>query len=200
MNREYQGYYQNIKREINYSEIEGSPYLQSNLYYGIVYFQSSDTMHVYMRYNVYTEEIEYLDNKLIKVITNPSFINKIELNGRIFRYKVGFDSKNKLKGEFFIELHKGEINLYKKPRIIFNEKEPPKNGYVEAKPDRFTRLRDSFYYEKDGNIYLIKDSKSALRKIFSENIKEIEAYLKANKIKPSSEKDLIELFYYANSL
>ena len=197
---EYSGNFTEIKRTVNYSEIEGSPYLEPNLFHGVVYFYGNDTSHYYMRYNIYLEEMEYLDNEVIKVITNPNHLVKIELNGKTFRYKVGFNSKNKLKGEYFIELKTGTINLYKKPRVEFEEKEPAKNSYVPATNDRFNRLRDTFYYEKEGKLYLIKESKSFLKEIFTENKADVETYLKANKIKPGSEKDLIELFNYANSL
>ena len=78
--------YEPVKRAFNYENIFGSPYLTDDLIEGTIRFTKGKEITTHLRYNAYTDEMEYLNGDKLMVITNPEEIDAIYLGNFVFNF------------------------------------------------------------------------------------------------------------------
>ena len=74
-----------VQRTLNYDDIEGSPYLDDDLIKGYIKFNLGDSSVQYLRYNVYADEMEYLEGNEVLVIENVKDLDHVYFNGRLLQ-------------------------------------------------------------------------------------------------------------------
>ena len=181
-------------------DVAGSPYLNDEFVKGSVYTTSKIRYEgVPLRYNIYSDQIEFKGEKgEVLAIAAPETIEKIEFNGDTWVYAPYSLAKYVSEG-YFIVLEEDDVSLYKKPQIQF---EPPTEAmpFKDAQPARFENRPDHFYI-RVGN----KEAKKvADRKDFAEILpahqKDVEKFVKKEKVKPHKPDRIIELVKFYNSL
>jgi len=192
--------YEPIYYSLNYNEVQGSAYLNDTLKRGVVRFPNGDSSEVFMRYNIYEDAIEYTEGNRLMVINNPKqivnvFIGKTEIVYLNYRYG------KSVKEGYLIKLVSGEISLYIKYRIEFEDAESPLTGYHSLTPAQFVYKPSELYISNDGfTIRNFKSSKTELMELFGTYYKEMGKFKKNKKLKLRKKEDVVVLFEYFNSL
>ncbi|WP_343643353.1 hypothetical protein [Chryseobacterium sp.] len=180
-------------RALNYDEIIGSPYLNKNFSIAKV---ANDYENAPVRYNTFTEEIEFQKNGTTLALPKEEKFSRIE----IFSPKttlVRLDTQDDLSGYFF-ELVNGKTGLYKKIKTKFIDAVPAANSYASDRPASFKTL-DPVYYIKTESGYIKKPKKiKDITEAFPAKKDEIENFVKSNNIKINKEEDLIKLVKFLN--
>jgi hypothetical protein len=200
--REYLGTFVPVKRVFDYSEVEGSPYLNDKLIGGIVKFNNGDSLNQYLRYDMYSDEIEYLEKgKLFNILKSQmKNLDHIYLNGNSIIYKDYF-IKKKVHSGYLFELVNAQCGLYKRLRVEFQNAKPAKTSYHKPTPAQFVTKSVQWFYSFNGEpISFFKADNAGLKIIGGSHYEDLKEFVKENGIKLKKEADLIILFKYYNSL
>lgn len=197
---EYLGNPTPIKRKIPYERIQGSPYHKDKLISGSLITTNSDSLKRYMRFNAYTNEIEYVENEIIKELINPLIVERIYLNNRIYQYK-RYESGNGIKETWMMLLVEGRCNLYKRELVEFKDEEAAESSYQSGSPARFVNLAAEYFATcGEQEIIPISLNKSSIVSFFGTHGYSAEEIIKDNKLKPRKEEDLGRLFTIINEI
>ena len=199
---EYRGIFVPVERQINFSEIEGSPYLNEKLIGGMVKFTNGDSVNYFLRYDMYSDEMEYLDKTKLLTI-NKSLaqnLDHLRLSNDNFVYKEFYIKKNKDEG-YLIRLVDDRCKLYKRLTIDFQNAAPTKTGVHEGTPDAFVNKRVLWFYSIDNKpITFFSADNAGLKAIAGSHYEKLKSYTKKERLKIRKEEDLIRWFNYYNSL
>lgn len=196
-NKMQRGEYRNTLSE---SDIDGSPFLDNEFIKGTIYtYQKIQFNDIPLRYNIFNDEMEFQtpDNKIL-AIAAPEIVEKAVVGENILSnipYKLG----NKIKHGFFILLIEGKVNLYARPEVLYQR---PKKAaaYKDPEPAKFVERPHSYYLRLNEDPAVKVESKKDLINFFTDHQKQVEDFIKENKVKPSKEEKLIELVKYYNSI
>lgn len=181
-------------------DVAGSPYLNDDFVEGSVYTTSGiQYKGLPLRYNIYNDQMEFKAEKgEIQAVAAPEITEKIEFGGDKWIYAPYSHAKKTGKG-YFIVLEEGNIALYKKPQIQF---EPPKDAapFQDAEQARFVPRPDLYYIRVGNEEARLVSSKKDFAEILPEHQKEVEKFVKKNKVKPSKPERIAELVRFYNSL
>lgn len=197
----YYGDFNIISSKLNYRDISGSPYLNDDLILGQVIFRSGDSAEYYLRYDMYSDEIEYLKNKSLYSVINMPSLDHINLNGQRIVYQTYYVN-NKQSSGYLVQLVTNKCSLYQKLRVKFEDTQPAQSmPYKEASPAQFKSTPVKWYYSNDNStITQFKPDNAGLKQVSAKHFSELKAYIKANKLKIKKEDDLVALFEYYNML
>ena len=189
----------------DFSEAEGSPFLDKNFRDGKIIFNSGKTYNVLTRLNVGTQKFEIKKN----ASSQPSIIElnssvKIEMNGNTYKsHSINLNNEEIIAVlEDCIQLD--NISLYYFPRKVI--KMPVRTGAVApssgSSSDPKPKWADAneFLINKDGKWHSIPRS---FKKLLAKNIfdqKLLKKYKKANKLNLKKKESLIELVSYFDSI
>ena len=111
------------------------------------------------------------------------------------------ESKERENG-FFVVAFKGNSNSFLiREQVKFYEEVKPKSGYDPYKPPTLKREKDKFYYSVDSKSALkFPNKKKEIFLIFDSKSKEIEKYVKEERLNVKSKGDIIEIFKYYDQL
>lgn len=158
-----------------------------------------DSDEIYsMRYNAYEDVLE------------------VGINGehyyspKKFNYPITFVESNKTyqvfshrgRNNFFVVLNSGKnIYLLLREKINFYDEQKSKGELQKYKPPTLKREADSFFigYKNNKATKLPRKKKNFL-KLFSSKSKDVETYLKRNKLGFKKKEDLIKIFVYYSTL
>lgn len=187
------------KRNLEFADIEGSPYLDEAFVPGEIVI--NDTIHyteIPVRYNIYNDRIEFQ--------TSAGQILEIDISGQKTNYKfdthffiaTDYIDRGKEKKGILEVLVDGRVQLYKQYIIDFKKATETK-GYEDAKPNRLVRQDDEYLLAIDqGKPETFRNSKDLMEKLSLIN-PGIEQYKKSQKLKLRLEQDLIKLIQYCNN-
>ena len=181
------------KKSNQYENVKGSPYLNNEFIDGELYLKDKTAYKLPLRYNIYTNNIEYKKNDVIYDIANPTDIDRIKLDKSVFVY-LPFIGK----GGYFELLDSGKCCLVIQYIVDYQEPEPPK-PYVDSKPAQFSRGNDRLYMVVNGTqTFEIKNFKDVY-KALQDQSKRIEDFVKSEKIKNTKKDNLVKIVKYYNS-
>jgi len=185
---------------VELSKIKGSPYENDSFIMGKAANKKiNDSKPYYLRYNIYNDIIEIKeDNNTIGLIQSLNIY--AIMNNREYHYEIFSDDNEKTDEGYFILLYKSEkVNVYKRKLKEFIEEQPAKDSFRQATPASF-KDSELYYFKKGRVLILLSTKKKEFIKNFPEHKNEITSYIKTKKINLKSEKDLIQLFKYYESL
>ena len=195
----FSGYYEPINRTLNYDDVEGSPYLDPELIKGYVKFRLGDTADYFLRYNIYADEMEYLDGDKLFVINNPDQVDVVAVNNHELYYTT-YKFRNSFKKGFLEKLVDGHYALYIKYNIDYEKRKEARSSYEKPIPDRFVKKSPTWYCSIDnGPIKNFENDNSGLEELFRQDYPDVKAYIKSEKLKLRKPEDVIKLFEYFNS-
>lgn len=181
-------------KTFKYDEIAGdSPYIDKEFSNAKI---AANYEQVAVRYNSYTDEIEFKKNGEIQVLPKTSDFSRIEILTPK-KAIVLLDTSDDLNGYFF-ELSTGKNILYKKIKTKFIDVVPAANSYASERPANFKTQSPIYYIKTDkGFIKKPKNQKEIIEQ-FPDKKDSLNSFFKSNKIKFDKDEDLIKLVTFLN--
>ncbi len=178
-----------------YTGIQGNPYLNSEFAEGVFFLKDTSKVKLPVRYNIYSDEMEYQQKGINFVVGNPESLNRILLGESVFVYLPFIQ-----KGGYFELFESGKCFLVQKRRVKFKPAEGPKPVEGFAIPAKFVKEPDIFYIVVNHSEAIkIANMKSVLDALKDQKPK-IESFIKQEKIKNTRQDNLIKIVKYYNSL
>jgi hypothetical protein len=178
-----------------FKEIEGSPYLNSEFIDGVFYLKDTTAVKILLRYNIYTDEMEYQSNGVNYAVGNPLYLNKILLGESVFVYLPFIQ-----KGGYFELFEVGKCTLVQKKLIYIKPAEEPKAMQSTYIPAKFIRKPDIFYMLVNDTLVFKIDNMKSIKKALQDQQLKIDSFIKQEKIKNTKQENLIKIVKYYNSL
>jgi hypothetical protein len=177
----------------------GSQYLNEIYQEGTAIIDSSKEENRLMRYNAYTDEMEFLskEQKPLRLLKRENI--EVILNGK--KYQVlYYNFKNKIAKGYFNPLNEGEVVLYLQPKKRLSRAEAPDNGYDDLAPAKYENKFE--YYLKNGDkpITKIEINRKAILNQLGDRKEAIKSYIKENNLRLSKLEDVIEVLNYYNGV
>lgn len=181
----------------------GTPYFSDDYVNSRIFFnEQNKPVKAELRYNVYSDEFEFMQAGRLFAISNKERIDSIEYMGKRFVYGEYRDESGVLHEGFMHQLVKGDCALYKIYNIAFHEEEPPSSGYDDYEPARFEeespiyclQMKDD---ERPAEIESFRRGKFLNR--FGQLEAELKQYIKDHKIRLRREEDLVRFIRYYNA-
>lgn len=169
------------------ASINGSPYEHDDFRPAVIKNLKGDSASVAIRYNVFQDEMEYLNGK------DAFWLDKLNTKSVTFANKtvyipLAYQDGNKVVKSYFILLASGKYTLLKKIRIDYKEAVPA-SGYIEPKPNRFERENDEFYLKSGEEAPVLIRNKKDIEEAFPP----LKDALAKIKVRFSKENELIEM-------
>ncbi|AHW61979.1 hypothetical protein SAMN05444285_104102 [Draconibacterium orientale] len=182
-------------------KIEGSPYLDDAFVNGTIYTTAKTQVpDVPLRYNIYNDNLEFkTSDGTILELAHPETVERAKLGETEMIFTNYLTTTNSTRKGFFKLLAEGDLTLLAKPDIFYQEAKE-EAAYKEAQPPKFIPKPDEYYMQKPGAPAIkIRKSKD-MDELIDQHQKEIDVYIKKNKIKFKNAEDLTQLVEYYNSL
>lgn len=175
---------------VSEKDIAGSPFLDKQFQKSyILKVNGAEIKNLPLRYNLYNNSMEMIQDGQVLTISFPSEIQRINMGGNVFIY-AKYTTPQKIGFGFFQVLYEGDYQLLKKDQVIL--KTPDNTGDSL----RFVRSFPQFYLRYgEGMAYWINSQKSLIKRLQPLSQSTID-YIKSNKINAKDEKKLMELMEY----
>ena len=179
-------------------DVEGSPYLDEDFKLATVIVKDDDSYSAYMRYNAFHDEMEMQENNKAVSLMKRDYV-KARLDGKLYKITPFKVDGNRDQG-YVVVLKEGPSALYLKEDIILREGKEATSSYSKAQPPKFER--QDFYLLGIGEDtpVKIKLNKKSILNQFSSHKKDLEKFVKDNKLKLKTEEEVLKLLNYYDSL
>ena len=182
----------NDRTLVDEKSISGTPYLDNNFRESyILKVNGVELKDMRLRYNIYSDNMEFRKDGQTFVVAFPSEIHRIKTGGKNFVY-AQYVSQGKIDHGYFEVLHEGDYQLLKKyvTTLKISEKRDSEDSL------RFVRQSPVYYFRRgEGRIYPILTQKQ-LTKIIQPVHQSVIDFIKANKINGKDELKLIRLMEF----
>ncbi|MEQ9404895.1 MAG: hypothetical protein RIM99_14990 [Cyclobacteriaceae bacterium] len=199
--KQFLGDFKSVSRAIDYSKISGSPYESASLTEGTIRFRAGNEIQTYLRYNIYTDEMEYLDGTTLMIVSNVFDIREIELGDLIYEYSdyiVKLGLTGVIQKGYLVREVEGACTVYRKMDVRLQKELPPKSGYDSPRPATFVRESDSWLIAfNGGRPKLIFLDKNILQREFRQP-DVLEQWAKDQKLKVKKPENFIEIVKFHN--
>lgn len=179
-------------------KIDGSPYVNGEKFEKVVIKDYSKNVQN-LRYNAYSDEMEF---KMGEELYNANKVDalKVQFPSLKKTYEsitYSYDGRTK-SGYLVLLVENPKFSLYKREKMELMGGTRSNNGFTKDAND---------YYEKDKDLYLVaKDKKfskfpkntAEAAEVFLVDKKDLESFVKSNKINFSKEPDMIKLVEFIN--
>jgi len=177
----------------------GSPYINETYFPAVVegYDESIE-----LRYNAYTDEMEFEVDETLYALSKNEY-PRVVLGWKKktpYIYTTYQDGANLVSGFLRIVNEKDKYPLYVKETVSFSPSKKATSGYDSDKPEVYKREKDRFFTKIENQIVEVPLHKKNILKLFPEFQKEIQDFLKSEKVKLNSQDDMVRVFNYLNSL
>ncbi len=173
---------------------QGSPYIMKSFTIAEV---ANVAQKAVMRYNVYKDELEFIDEKSDTLILNKvETFSTITFKATNTKYQlVTYNNKGKVITGYLIWLfEKNNFVLFKKQNISFTPQRVAQSGYEKDRPPSYQKEKDTYFFKNgDKGISDFSANKKGLIKLFPEKKADIETFVKENNIDFDKEADLIKV-------
>lgn len=171
-------------------EVSGDIYLSDFWQDGVLLDKEKNTYSVVARYRVFDDEIQIQVNNKVKGLHKQAILG-IRIGSQIFMGKEFLDDGVVNFANFEV-LSEGNVTLLKQYEMKIRQRGEKK----EALP-----LQSSLYFLKEGEpAQLLSKKHASILALFEDHQQEVKSFLSKKKLNLNSEKDLIEIFEYYNSL
>jgi len=182
-----------------YRTVEGSPYLDDEFHPGALSFSRTRYEGIPLRYNSYEGYFEFQTDQGVKFFDpRVTRIDTVWLEGDTFLY-VYFQEGKARKQTYMKAVHLGPTSVYLRNEVILTQAEES-TGYTAAKPASFQKLAESIYVQPEGQPAMELKGKKSLEEIFPERYKELNKFVKSEKLKLKKAEDVARLCEYHDGL
>jgi hypothetical protein len=190
-------------RYIDYTNVEGTPYLYPDWVPGSVKLTDGTTNDapIELKYNLVSDEVSFKDKagqELVFVKPVAEFtLNSVDNNGLPHKYRSGYkDIEGTTPASFFEVLADGKVQLLKRFTKLLFESQPIGSA---SKLQQFID-KTKYYLIINGKALQVKNDKKALLAALGDKQAQLEDYIKSNKINLKNDAQLGKLIDYYNSL
>lgn len=167
---------------VSYTKYEGSPYLYNDFRDGQIISKTNIMFkEVSIRYDAYTDKLEYLKNDVVHTIESPisEFSIQTLQNTRVFRN--GFNDVDKnTKNSFYEILLDDTLKLLKKHTALLYDF----TSYNSATKMKKFVIEEQLYLSfPNGKMVTIKRDKKSMLDAFSDKRAEVDKFITDNKLK-----------------
>lgn len=181
-------------KTFKYEEISGaSPYLSKEFSNAKV---AANYAEVPVRYNSYSDEVEFKKNNEIQVLPKTADFSRIEISSPK-QTIVLLQTSDDLSG-YFLELVNGKNSLYKKVKTKFTDLVPAANSYASDRPANFRALDPVYYIKTDKGFIKKPRNQKEIIEQFPDKKDTLNTFFKSNKIKFDKDEDLIKMVTFLN--
>ncbi|HZW77596.1 MAG TPA: hypothetical protein VFF21_04740 [Flavobacteriaceae bacterium] len=187
--------------EAEFEAIKDQAYANPNFIPGTIYQDNKPVRTgVPMRYNAFADEIEIKQSpsatEIGALMKDPNVYVK---SGTQFYVFVPFRGSNE-KGGYFNVLHEGKrFSLYKKVTATFKEAQKAQSNYARDTPPSFPKTT-TYYLVDNGTFLELPTGKSKIQNSFAGSKKDMNTFIKQNKLDLSNERDLIKAVAHYDQL
>jgi len=175
--------------------VVGSPYFPEEFIKGTVFIENEKPYAAMMRYNAYQDEVQVQGSNGISSLFKREYV-WAEIEGQSFRIETYKTRSGTSKG-YFVELNRGKVRLLKRIVREFKEGQPAVSTYSEDTPPRFDE-EVTYYLVREGSpAQQVRLRKKDVLEFLSS--KEVESYVKENKLKLKSEDEVIKVLTQFNA-
>ena len=175
--------------------VEGSPYLTDEFTKGTVFIENEQPYGAMMRYNAYQDEIQVQGSDGISSLFKRDYV-WAEIGGQSFRIET-YNTRSGTSKGYFVELNRGKVRLLKRIEKEFKEGQPAVSSYSEDTPPRFEE-KVTYYLLREGSpAEEVRLRKKDILEFLSS--KEIESYVKENKLRLKTEGEVIQVLTQINA-
>jgi hypothetical protein len=180
---------------------KGSPNVFEDFTSGTIYFSNKTMVSAKLiNYDCHKNEVLHSDGSEVFIL-NPKDIDFLEFQvqdkSMIFKHVFIKDLKQSLFAEV---LYQGRSILYKRHYREFHEADYGDAYSSDRRYDEYRNRHDYYISVENRDPVPLKPRKKDLLKLMQDHSGEIEAYLKAEKIKLKSDGDLVRVVQYWDSL
>jgi|SRR5687768_10054312 len=180
-------------------ETIGSPYLEDIFISGAVHTFNESYNDLPMRYNIYSDYIEFKQNGQIFILDPEPRLKSVHLGDKTF-VVLKHEFKGKWKHGYLELLDTGKALLLVKKTMLYHESQPAKALESSATPAKYTRMPDIYFYKiGSGEVAKVGNIKNLIER-FPDKHAELTEFSKREKLGVKQEADLKKLFNYYNSL
>lgn len=178
--------------------VTGTAYLNDDFMPGNIYLNGKDKGPYMLRYNIYAEEFETLeDNGENSIVLKTSEVS-IMMDGSMYIFKYYLNNDRKEFGYFQVVEETGKITLLRKYRKVVQEGKKAVTSFDVNRANRLVDLDDLFIMIDNNEIILIKKSNAKFAKALKEYDVNLKSYLKENKLNIKNEDHLLQAIAYFN--
>lgn len=192
-----------IKQQNRWNPIDfiGSPYLYNSFMLGSIYLEDElIAKEILLRYDIHKEQLEIKvnsDQNTIKFIESKPGI-AFEIQGALYEY---VSPSQNTSGGFFEPIFKStSLTIYKKPLKLFREGQEATTSMTRDILPTYKDRFSYFYRKTNETLEELNLSKRNVLALFSDHQKELQAFVKKEKLKLKSDEELLKLFTHYKSL
>jgi len=180
----------------------GSAFLNHDWNEGVIIMKDKTviTGHKF-RYNIYTQQMQFINEGDTMAIANPGEIETIRFANKSFIY-TNYYCNNELKQGYFELLEEGECSLLKRWIVSYQIIEGDAKQRLSSAGDREEFIRECNCFLKFGDqpAMALGNRKKDFIGCFGEEADKIEAYMKNGRLKHKNQPDLLDIVAYYNRL
>jgi hypothetical protein len=182
------------------NDVVGSPYFIETFNYGSVIVEDKESYKALMRYNAYSDEIEMKNNdSSITALMKRDYI-RASFNNQTFGIFTYEEEGGERKGYFVVLYETKNFTLLKRKKKLLKEGRQATSSYSNDTPPSFDDI-EKCYLQIDGNkaISLRLKKKDVISALPDALRSKAEVYIKQNKTKLKTEKEVIMLLNHLSS-
>ena len=178
--------------------VTGTAYLYEDFKPGKIFFNGKDKGNFMLRYNIYAEEFETLEeNNVNSVVLKTSEVT-VMMDDKMYIFKYYLNNDRKEFGYFQVEQEMGKISLLRKYRKVVQEGKKAITSFDVTRPNRLVDLQDYFVMVDNNEIFQVKQSNGKLSKAAKEFGVNLKSYLKENDLNVKNDEDFLKVLSYIN--
>lgn len=185
-------------RHVNQTpNILGTPYLRDSFEIGEIHYVDLESIReVPIRYNIYTDQIEFYHQGRIQELTPMPPVDLILLGFRTFVFDLMQDGKDMVPGYFEL-LADGQARLLLKYRVKYVEPKPAR-ALMDPEPAKYVREPEKMYWKLgSGPVQKVKSLKKLIAGIGQEEA-HLSEFAKENNISSGNRTEMARFFEEVN--
>ncbi len=185
-----------------YDKAEGSRYIANDFKSAKINNYAQTQL---VRFNIIENliEVKKADGTIMSLSKSyPYTITFLDGSNKVYETRAYVDDEGNQRNTFFEKIHTANsYSLFLRSRVKYIPGRPEKSSYEPAKPAKFVGL-DPVYHVTDNsdskNLLQIPTKKKQFLRLYKNKSKELDAFIKQNKLRLDTSKDLIAAldFYY----
>lgn len=180
------------------ANVQGSPYANEEFVIGKVFVNDDQPYTGLLRYNAYQDGIEMQTEKGIITLLKRDYL-KAQISGKLYLIE-NYKANGAIRKTYFVELNQGNARLLFKQRKKFIEERLATSSYSKDQPAKFED-QTSYYIITEGNAATeVRLKGKEIVGALPDHKKELNAFIKSNKLKLKTEEEVIQVLNYYNSL
>ncbi len=181
-----------------FSDIRGTPYAEEQFQEGILYGPNDQVLSGKFRFNVFEQEIQkQTETGVITLLRREYFKTKI---GNDLYVIESYEEKGKPRKGYFIEKNTGQVRLLVQEQKELIPAKFPGWSYNPEKPARFKGSTRYFMSIDNQSAFEVRLNEKEILRSLPEHKKEVKAFVKNRNLKMKTEKEVLQVLAYYNSL